>query len=312
VRDRVVQTALKIAIEPIFEKEFLKRSYGFRPRCSARQALRRVWLDLKAGECQVVDADLKRFFDTIPHGLMLKGVEARIADGKIISLVKVFLAQGVMGEEIDPENEGTPQGSVISPLLANIALHGLDQMAEEAGMELVRFADDFVVLSRTRDEAESNLEAVKDWTERNGLKLHPDKTRIVDYESGESFEFLGYEFKKGMTFPRRKSIKKLKGKIRDLTPRTSGRSLAAIVSDLNPILRGWYNYFRHSYKTAFPPVDQFVRQRLRGILCKRSGRVRVPKGADLQRWPNAYFHSIGLFSAEHAHAARPILSEATH
>ncbi|MCO5298181.1 MAG: group II intron reverse transcriptase/maturase [Fimbriimonadaceae bacterium] len=303
VRDRVVQTALRNALEPIFEREFEDGSYGFRPGRSCHQALKRVWGNLKNGSVYVADADLKNFFDTIPHELMLTGLKEKVSDGKILALVKLYLAQGVMGEDLEPGEEGTPQGSVISPLLANIALHGLDFMARARGIELVRYADDFVALCGTREGAASALAAVEDWTSRNGLKLHPEKTRLVDYGSGESFEFLGYKFKKGRAFPRQKSLKKLRDNIRARTPRNSGRSLEATVSDLNRVLQGWYRYFRHSYPTAFPAVDQFVRQRLRAILKKRKGRGRVPRGNDFQRWPNAYFHGLGLFSTVQAHAA---------
>lgn len=303
VSDRVVQTALRNALEPIFEREFEDGSYGFRPGRSCLQALKRVWGDLKNGSVHVVDADLKSFFDTIPHELMLSGLKEKVSDGKIFALVKLYLAQGVVGEDLEPNEEGTPQGSVISPLLANVALHGMDVMARARGMELVRYADDFVVLCGTREEASSALAAVEEWTMLSGLKLHPEKTRLVDYGSGESFEFLGYEFKKGMAFPRQKSIKKLRDNIRARTPRKSGRSLQATITDLNRVLKGWYGYFRHSYPTTFPAVDQFVRQRLRAILCKRHGYGRVPRGNDLKRWSNAYFHGLGLYSTVQAHAA---------
>lgn len=303
VSDRVVQTALRNALEPIFEREFEDGSYGFRPGRSCHQALKRVWGDLKNGSVHVVDADLKSFFDTIPHKLMLSGLKEKVSDGKILALMKLYLAQGVMGEDLEPNEEGTPQGSVISPLLANVALHGMDVMARARGMELVRYADDFVVLCGTREEASSALAAVEEWTMLSGLKLHPEKTRLVDYGSGESFEFLGYEFKKGMAFPRQKSIKKLRDNIRARTPRKSGRSLQATITDLNRVLKGWYGYFRHSYPTTFPAVDQFVRQRLRAILCKRHGYGRVPRGNDLKRWSNAYFHGLGLYSTVQAHAA---------
>ena len=303
VRDRVVQTALRNVLEPIFEREFEDGSYGFRPGRSCLQALKRVWGNLKNGSVHVVDADLKSFFDTIPHELMLSGLTEKVSDGKILALVKSYLAQGVMGEDLEPNEEGTPQGSVISPLLANIALHGMDVMARVRGIELVRYADDFVVLCGTREEASSALAAVEDWTMRSGLKPHPEKTRIVDYGSGESFEFLGYEFRKGKAFPRRKSLKKLRDNIRARTPRKSGRSLGATVDDLNRVLKGWYGYFRHSYPTTFPSVDQFVRQRLRATLLKRNGRGRVPRGNDLKRWPIAYFHGLGLYSTVQAHAA---------
>jgi RNA-directed DNA polymerase len=309
VRDRVVQTALRFALEPIFEREFLDRSYGFRPGRSCRPALRRVWENLRGGATHVVDADLKSFFDSIPHDLIMRGLEEKVSDGKLLGLVRLFLEHGVMKdvEGWDPL-EGTPQGGPLSPLLANVALHGLDRLAEASGCELVRYADDFVVLCKSGSEAESALATVRDWVERAGLRLHPDKTRIADYGGGESFEFLGYEFKKGKAFPRRKSVKKLRDKIRAHTPYRSGRSLAATIHALNPILRGWYGYFKHGYPTALRDVDGFVRRRLRAMLAGRTGGHRHTCPTSTRRWPNSFFRDAGLFSMEDAHVARSTLS----
>ena len=315
VRDRVVQAALRSAMEPIFEREFAATSYGFRPGRSCGKALRHVWKSLKSGAGHVVDADLRKFFDTIPHEHIMKGVESRISDGRLLSVIRLFLRQGVMEYANGPEQEhveGTPQGSVISPLLANIALHEMDLEAKAKGHELVRYADDFVVLCKSREVAESALEAVTDWTQKAGLKLHPEKTRIVDHAGGESFVFLGYKFKGHRVYPSDKSVKKFRDKIREQTPRTSGRSLTAIVSELNPILRGWYQYFRHSWSTSFVAPDQFTRGRLRSILSKRRGVSRIATGNDHQRWPNAYFMDLGLFSMKQAHANSSILSRANH
>jgi RNA-directed DNA polymerase len=304
IRDRVVQTALRSALEPIFEQDFSDLSYGFRPGRSCHKALRRVWNRLKKGDAFVVDADLQSFFDSIPHEVIMRGVEAKIADGRILNLLQAYLVQGVMENgSLWTANEGTPQGAVISPLLANIALHGLDTLAQEQGLHLVRYADDFVILCKDRMQAEQALEVVMAWTDKIGLRLHPDKTEIVDYGSGEAFEFLGYKFQKGKAFPRNKSQKKFRDRLRALTPRANGRSMQAVIGELNPFLRGFYNYFRHSYKTAFVPLDQMVRRRLRAILGHRRGIRRFSKGNDNVRWPNAFFHELGLFSMVQANLA---------
>lgn len=299
VRDRVVQTAVRFMLEPIFEKEFSDRSYGFRPGRSCRQALRRVWLALKSGNEYVVDADLKGFFDTIPHDVIMRGLRTRIADGRMLELLQIFLKQGILEgmDEWTPE-EGTPQGSALSPLLANIALHGLDLTAESEGMELVRYADDFVILCRTREDADRALAKVREWTASVGLTLHPDKTRIVDYGSGEGFDFLGYHLRKGSAYPGGKSERRMRAKVRSMTGRTRSGSIAEIVSELNPVVRGWSNYFRHSRVSALQAMDGFVRRRLRGILSRRLGLWGHISHASHKKWPIAYFTALGLFSAE--------------
>ena len=301
VRDRVVQTAVRFALEPIYEKEFSDRSFGFRPGRSCHQALRRVWLALNAGNGYVVDADFKSFFDTIPHDVIVRGLRSRIADGKMLDLLGFFLKQGVLdGMDGWTVEEGTPQGSALSPLLANIALHGLDRMADEEGLELVRYADDFVVLCRTREAGEDALEKVKVWAASVGLTLHPDKTRIVDYVSGEGFDFLGYHLKKGSVFPGKKSEKMMRAKVRSLTGRTRSGGILEIVAKLNPVIRGWATYFKHSRGWALRGIDGYVRRRLRGILARREGLWGHPSLALHMRWTNAYFTELGLFSAEQA------------
>lgn len=312
VRDRVVQAALRAAMEPIFEREFVDTSYGFRPQRSCGKALRAVWQTLKRGASHVVDADLKRFFDTIPHEQIMAGVEEKISDGKLLQVIRLFLKQGVMcmdsGLETEPE-EGTPQGSVISPLLANIVLHKLDQQAQAAGFTLIRYADDFVVLCQSKPEAASALELVQEWTHSSGLELHPEKTRLVHYAQGETFVFLGYLFKADRVYPSNKSTKRFRDKVREHTPRSSGDSIETIISKLNPVIRGWYRYFRHSWPTAFPNPDRFTRNRLRAILSKRRGVGRIALGDDFHRWPNAYFSERGLVSMVQTHAKASILSK---
>lgn len=301
VRDRVVQAALRLVLEPIFEQEFAAHSYGFRPGRGCREALRRVDHLLKAGYHYVVDADLKSYFDTIPHEPLLAGVRRRVADGRVLDLVAAFLKQGVLDglEEWAPE-EGTPQGAVISPLLANIYLNPFDHLVAERGYAMVRYADDFVILCRTPEEAQRALELVQHWTADAGLTLHPTKTRIVDARQ-EGFDFLGYHFRGTQHWPRKRSVAKLKDSLRAKTKRTDGRSLPCIIFDVNRALRGWFGYFRHSLKTTFPTLDGWVRMRLRSILRKRQGRRGRGRGADHHRWPNAFFARHGLYSLVEAH-----------
>jgi len=301
VRDRVVQTAVRFALEPIFEKEFSDRSYGFRPGRSCHQALRRVWLALESGNGYVVDADFKSFFDTIPHEVILRGLRSKVADGRMLDLLEKFLEQGILeGMDEWTSEEGTPQGSALSPLLANIALHGLDLMAEDEGLDLVRYADDFVVLCHTREEGDRALEKVKAWAASVGLTLHPGKTRIVDYGSGEGFDFLGYHLRKGSAYPGRKSEKKMRAKVRSLTGRTRSGGILDIVAEINPVIRGWSNYFKHSRESALRAMDGYIRRRLRSILSRRLGLWCHITLSAHTRWPIAYFTEHGLFSAERA------------
>ena len=302
VRDRVVQTALRQVLEPIFERDFAAQSYGFRPRKGCKDALRRVDELLKAGYTHVVDADLKSSFDTIPHDRLLALVGQKVSDGKVLNLIEAFLNQGILDglEEWSPE-QGTPQGAVISPLLSNVSLDPLDHLMAARGWEMVRYADDFVILCRSAEDAARALEAVQDWTAAAGLTLHPTKTRLVDATAG-SFDFLGYRFEKGRRYPRTKSLEKFKDAIRAQTKRTSGDSLSKTILTLTPTLRGWFEYFKHSYKTTFPYLDGWIRMRLRSILRKRLGLKGRGRGADHHRWPNAFFADHGLYSLKRAHA----------
>jgi RNA-directed DNA polymerase len=201
---------------------------------------------------------------------------------------------------------GTPQGAVISPLLSNIYLNPLDHMMAERGTAMVRYADDLVLLCKSQEEALEALEVLRTWVIEHGLQLHPEKTRIVHVHDKGGFEFLGYRFERGRKFPRTKSLKKMRASIRKHTLRNNGNSLAVIIQLINPILRGWYQYFKHSYKTTFPSIDGWVRMRLRSILRKRRGGRGKGRGSDHQRWPNAFFTEQGLFSltAAHAHECR--------
>jgi RNA-directed DNA polymerase len=291
-----VQTALRSVLEPIFERDFAEHSYGFRPGRGCKDALRRVYRLLKEGYVHVVDADLRSYFDTIPHGLLLERVKEKIADGRVLGLVEAYLNQNVMdtAKEWTPD-EGTPQGGVISPLLANIYLDPLDHMMANAGIEMVRYADDLVLMCRSRGEAEEALRLLREWVESAELELHPEKTRVVDAQT-EGFEFLGYHFERGHIWPRQKSVDKLKDGIRAKTSRTNGKSLQAIILDVNRTLRGWSEYFKHGQGEVYTALDKQTRMRLRSILRKRRGLRGRGRGSDHLRWTNAYFAEHGLFS----------------
>lgn len=302
VRDRVVQTALRNVLEPIFEREFAAQSYGFRPNRGCKDALRRVDALLRQGYTWVVDADLKGYFDSIPHEELLMRVKERVADGRVLRLIGAYLNQKVMDglAEWTPAT-GTPQGAVISPLLSNLYLNPLDQHMAHQGYEMVRYADDFVVLCRSREESGRALAEVQAWTAEAGLTLHPEKTRIVD-ATETPFVFLGYCFKRDRHWPSPKSLAKGKETIRAHTPRNSGVSLQEIVKRLNPALRGWFEYFKHVRPSRLKPVDSFVRTRLRHILRRRQKRRGMSRGRERGEWPNAFFASLGLLSLCEAHA----------
>jgi RNA-directed DNA polymerase len=306
VKDRIVQTALKMVIEPIFEVQFRPCSYGFRPGRHCKEALREVDRLVKEGHSFVVDADLASYFDTIPHDRLMTLVEGSISDGRVLALIEAFLRQDIMkGMERWQPTSGTPQGAVISPLLANLYLHPLDLLMERSGRRMVRYADDFVILCRTQAEAEAALREVQAWVAENGLTLHPDKTRIGDcQQSGEGFDFLGYRFEAGRRLVRTKSLKALRDKVRSRTIRSRGDSLGRVIGDINPTLRGWYGYFQHATPGVFRAIDGFVRRRLRAILRKQEKRPGFGRcKADHQRWPNAFFAAHGLFTLQTAHAS---------
>ena len=305
VRDRIVQTALRLVIEPIFEHHFAEHSYGFRPGRGCKDALRRVQTLLDEGHTWIVDADLKGYFDTIPKDRLMSRVEERIADSRVLTLILSYLDQGVMDELTlhEPTDRGTPQGAVISPLLANIYLDPLDHLLAESGVELVRYADDFVLLCRSEAAAQAALARVQTWVGENGLTLHPVKTRLVDATQSGGFDFLGYHFERGYRWPRRKSLDRLKDKVRQLTPRTCGVSLETTIARLNETLQGWFGYFQHGHRTTFSNVDGYVRGRLRSILRKRVGKRGRGRGTDHHTWRNHYFTELGLFSLSQAHAS---------
>ena len=302
VRDRVTQTALRNVMEPIFEVEFSENSFGFRPGRSCKDALRRVDSLLKQGFTWVVDIDLKSYFDTIPHNQLMCLVEEKISDSRLLKLLRGYLKQDTLdGMKTWTPERGAPQGAIISPLLSNIYLHPLDTLMDERGLEMTRYADDMVILCPSYEEAQRAMNAVEEWTSKAGLTLHPEKTRIVDATLKGGFDFLGYHFERGLKWPRKKSIKKFRDAIRHETKRNNGTSLRTIVSKVNKILRGWFEYFKHSHKCTFSKLDAWVRMRLRSILRKRRGGKGRGRGQDHKRWPNAFFAEHGLLFLAKAH-----------
>lgn len=303
VKDRIAQTAIKRVIEPIFEQEFLPMSYGFRPNRSCKDALREVDQLLKQGYHYVVDADLEDFFGSISHEKMMERLEEYISDGKLLGLLQAYLKQDIVkGMSGWTPVSGTPQGAVISPLLANLYLHDLDKRMQEHGYRMVRYADDYVVLCREEAEAKQALAEMEQWVSSNGLKLHADKTHMGDWrQAGQGFEFLGYRFEAGQRKVRKKSLQALKEKIRSKTKRTRGASLSIIIGELNPVLRGWFGYFKHARWWTYRPIDQFVRRRLRAILRKQAKRPGMGRCLqDHKQWPSEYFAEAGLFTMHEA------------
>lgn len=304
VKDRVVQAALKSVIEPIFERHFLDTSYGFRPGRGCKDALRDVNQGLKEGYCWVVDADIQGYFDNIVHEKLMERIEATISDGAVLRLIRQFLEQDILAEARRwTPVKGTPQGAVLSPLLANIYLHTLDEKLAEEGYRLVRYADDFVILCQSQEEAERALGSVRGWMAKNELSLHPDKTHIGDCrKAGQGFGFLGYRFEAGQRMVRRKSLNKLRDTIRSRTRRTTGEAIERTIQKLNPVLKGWFGYFKHARKYTFNTLDAFVRRRLRAILLKQNKKQGCANSKSASfRWKNAYFAERGLFSLHEAY-----------
>jgi len=311
VRDRVVQMAAKLVIEPIFEADFVPSSYGFRPKRSATQALEAIREAGNRGHNFVVDADIRAFFDSIDQKRLMERVGERVSDRRVLKLIRQWLRAGVMEDGAVRETlAGTPQGGVISPLLANIYLHGFDRIWEARCKHLgilVRYADDFVVMCRSESQAKEALRRAGIITERLGLTLHPEKTKVVDIRRGKgSFVFLGCTFRKKRSilrnprlhfmqrWPSPKAMKRVRQRVHDLTDaRSSGaRDVKEIITTLNPVLRGWGNYFRTGNAgRKFHQLDDYVYERLTRWVCRRGGqRTRVR----LERWPRERFHGMGL------------------
>ena len=307
VRDRIVQSAVKAVIEPIFESKFAPNSYGFRPGRGCKDALREVERQLRRGKVHVIDVDIRSYFDNIPHDKLMDHVRERIADGRVLGLIEAFLKQGVLEDGIvfDPVT-GSPQGGIISPLLANIYLDPLDWILESQRLHSVRYADDIVVLAEDAPTAAKALQTIREWMEQAGLELHPEKTRMVDMrEQGAHIDYLGYRFQRSrrgklMRLVRPKSKQKLRASLRKPTKRNNKHSMEKIIADINPILIGWYGYFQQAHPTVLVAMDGWVRMRLRSILRKRRKRKGRGRGPDHNRWPNRYFENLGLFSLEQA------------
>ena len=301
IKDRVVQAAVKRVIEPIYESQFCRASYGFRPGKGCKDALRAVDGLLRQGYTHVVDADLKSYFDSIPHERLLARVAERISDGRVLALIDGWLKQDIVHDlHRWTPTSGTPQGAVLSPLLANIYLHPLDEHLLARGYQMVRYADDFVILCQSAHEAQQALAEVKQWVTGNGLELNMDKTHVGDcLQKGQGFEFLGYRFEAGRRMVRTKSQTKLRDAIRERTGRMRSGSMHTIAAELNPVLLGWYNYFQHATVVTFRSLDSFVRRRLRAILRRRARRPgQGPTLKDHLQWPNAYFAAQGLFTMD--------------
>jgi RNA-directed DNA polymerase len=309
VRDRVVQAALRHVLEPIFERDFAEQSYGFRPGRNCLHALNRVEELLTNGYTWIVDVDLKSYFDTIPRKRLLAEIRKRIVDGKVLELLESYLEAGVWetGKGWQPTDQGTPQGSVISPLLSNIYLNPLDHKMAQEGYEMVRYADDAVVCCRTETEAQKALAEIAAWTQTAGLKLHPTKTRIVSAVGKGGFDFLGYHFERyqtgsGMKWPRDKSRKKLRDTLREKLRRGRSGSIADIIIEINPILKGWFGYFKYSVPSAMKDADKWVRERIRQIVRRRHKRRGMVQGRERIEYPNRWFEAQGFYNLEKAQA----------
>ena len=292
VRCRIAQEVIRMIINPIFERNFHNSSHGFRRHRSCHTAIKELLQYHKEGYKVVVDADIKGFFDNIPHKLIMAMVEREISDGNILNTVKKFLRSRVMEEgQIKLTRKGTPQGGVISPLLANIVLNHLDWVLERHGYKFVRYADDFVVLSKSRDKAEKSLEVISHCTEEDlGLELHEEKTVITDFKQG--FEFLGFYISSGTIRMKPEAKDKFKNKIREITRRTNNLD-KRVIERLNCTIRGTVNYFFTPFSTnlkQFTELDEWIRKRIRCMKYKRIWRT------DSRRLKNKHIYNMGLLS----------------
>ena len=293
VKDRIAQAAVRGILEPIYEKEFCDCSLGFRKGKSQIDAINKIEEYKEQGYKWVLDADIKGFFDNIDHELLIEFIRQKVTDSWVIEIIKSWLTMGVMKDgEYIPTGKGTPQGGVISPLLANIFLHEFDKVMVERGYKLVRFADDFVVMTKSKRKAKRAYEVVKEIiTEKLKLELHPEKTVITNF--GEGFVFLGFEFIAWRyKRPRKKSLEKFKDNVRKVTKRNQPWKVESIIKRLNAKIYGWANYFGHgNVKKLFRRLDKWIRMRLRSYMEKKKAVMNQNK-----RIPNSFFRKKGLVS----------------
>ncbi len=293
VKDRVIQQAFRQIIEPIFEKDFSDNSFGFRPNRSCHDAIRRVEQYKREGYHYVVDADIKAFYDQIPHRLIMQCLCEKIADGWVLSSIENMLKAGVMEDGILYETpKGTPQGGVISPLLANLIGDRIDKELENAGYKFVRYADDFIVMVRKSSDLPKALAFVTEVVEKKlEMELNKDKTELANFQRG--FQFLGFRFINRYKGISQKSMDKLKDNIRQITKRTQGTNLKGVIDTLNPVIRGFVNYFHLAdAKKKFRTLDKWIRRRLRSIKYQRKWVT------DNKRFPNRRFRKMKLLSFE--------------
>jgi RNA-directed DNA polymerase len=316
VRDRVAQMAAKLVLEPVFEADFRPCSYGYRPKRSATDALEALRKQGARGGNHVLDADIRDYFGSIDHERLMKLVERRVSDRRVLKLLRHWLGAGVMEEGRERETvAGTPQGGVISPLLANIYLHVLDAAWERRYAHLgilVRYADDLVVMCRTRSACEEAERRVREILARLKLELHPDKTRRVELSWGkQGFDFLGCHLRKRLSgpiwekehkrvyflqrWPSVRSMKRVRQRVRALTDsrRNGVKDVRVLIRDLNPVLRGWGNYFRTGNAAIkFNRVDTYVWRRLMRFMVRRKGRNL--RAGEVTGWTSDFFHGHGL------------------